>query len=378
MMKTKIILALLQCLVYSIGFANSSIVHLPNTASDFKYTKKKTINANFDAGKEYTLNLSGNFSSYDIKTWDEDYIGFHVEIIAKSVTEKIAEELLHDIDVEFKNSKANNTIYAKTVINSRRHKNIYLSISYYIMIPKDLYLIINSSYGDVTIDKLTRDFILDLDFADLTIDSLMAYSNLDVSYGDTKIKYATKMDADIDFGGIRLKTINDLNVKINYGDCNIGNVKTLKADCDFSDFSCSYAEAAIVDVNYSDAHFDEVEEVKINNSFSDVEVDYLIKKITINSNYGDIEINKVNSDFELIDIHSKFADTEIHLNENQSLSYDIKISHGSITNNIFKEKANRYIKEDDKITAIGNINDNDKLHNIKIDALYGDVEIDFE
>lgn len=341
--RIRIALTLLLFLTASIGFSNQ-YPYDNNLNKDYKFIEKKIIDANFDVESDYNLNLNGRFSDYKIVTWEENSISFHVEITAKSNKESVTKDLLSKIDIDFDNIKAKKTIVANTIINNKSLKNVGFEIDYYIMIPKDLYIKINNSYGNIDIDKVNKDLDIDLDFGNFSIDSLFSYGNINIDYSNAKIKYAEKLDCKIAFSNIRVNAANEINTEAQYSEVKLGKINSLTAD----------------------------------SQFGEIDIDLLTKKSIITSKYGDIEINNLDENFELIDIISEFSDVEIYLSENHNFSYDISASFGDIKNKIIKDKATRYIKETNKTTIIGNINDSDNTHQINVKVNFGDVDIELK
>lgn len=372
----KAAVTLLLCLVTTIGFANPDMI-FNGLEYEYKYEKKRVIDANFEAKANYNLYLNGKYSDYKIVTWNENRVSFHVEIIVKSNREDVAKEAVNNIDVEFNNRKDEATIEARTVFKKNTFKNISYEIDYYVMIPKDLYLVIDNSYGNVEIDKLNKTLDLKLDYGNFSIDSIFTDAMLDVDYGNVKVKYADKVKAVIDYGNIRINSGNEVDVKMSYGNMNLDDVKTLDANCRYSDVTCSDADYANLDMQYSDIYLKKIKEVTIDGRYSDVEIDRLLKKINFVSDYGDIEIDNVDRDFELIDINANYADADITLSDGNSFSYDISVTYGDINNYYLKDKSTRYIKEDNMTSLKGSFNDATKAHYINIDLRYGDLDFDF-
>ena len=373
--KKSITLAFLMCFFCSIGLANHEIAS-NNSKDNYKYSKKRTINATFDASENYVLHLYGKFSNYKISTWKEDQISFHVEIITKSNKEENADNLLRQIDIEFSDSKTNKSVAAKTILPNKI-KNTGFQIDYYIMIPEDIFIEIENSYGDIKIDRLNKYLNMKLDFGYFSIDSLFAGSKLDLSYGSAKIKYADEVDGKIDFSDIRINAGNKIDISLEYGNGNFGTIKSLNADCDFSDITCSDIEYGYLNVNYTDTYLKKVKEITIDNSFSDVEIDHLLNEIKFTSKYGDIEINKVDTNFHLIDIKSSYSDVDIVISEDHKFSYNLSALYGDIENKALKDNARRYIKEDNKIKITGSHNDDTGTHQINVEVQYGEIDIEF-
>ena len=87
-MKAKI-LTLIFCFATLLAYAENE-----NNAfnASYKYSKKRTIDANFETIVGTSVALIGKYSDYKISSWEENYVSFHVEIIAKANKEEYAEE----------------------------------------------------------------------------------------------------------------------------------------------------------------------------------------------------------------------------------------------------------------------------------------------
>ena len=342
-MKNKL-LTLVLCLFSTLAFATGDEYEI-NMNQSYKYSKKRTIDANYDADKDYTIKLIGKYSDYNIVNWDEDRVSFHVEIIAKSNKEGALDNILSSIDVHFsdiKKSRETKVVEAKTKIDNLKLNNASISIDYYIMIPKGLDINVDNIYGDVDIQSAEN-------------------VKMKLLYGDSDISEA-----------------NNIDVEILYGDITIGTVNNFNADVKYSEIDCSMAKKVEAEVMYTDTYFKTVEDIRIDNMYGDLEIENLVNKIECSLKYSDIEIENVNKDFTTINIDAMYSDVSISLTNEHCFSYDISVSYGSISPKVLKDNADKLIKVYTEETIIGNINDCDKMHNIKIDASYGDVEIDFE
>lgn len=344
MTETNTVLTLLMCFICSIGFAKSDEIS-NDLNNNYKYSKKRTIDANYDIDNDYALKLTGKYSDYNIVNWDENRISIHVEIIVKSNKESVLDDVLSRIDVTFsdiKKSKETKKVEATTQIDNLQLNNTSISIDYYIMIPNGMNIIVDNIYGDVVIQS-AKDI------------------NIKLKYGD----------ADID-------EADYINAEIMYSDIAIKNVNKLKAEVRYSELDCSYAKTANIEVMYTDTYFKKIDDMKVNNLYGDIEIDNLTNKIDCTLKYSDLEIENINKDFTQINIDTMYSDVAIVLTQEHYFNYNISSSYGDILCKMLKDNANKYIKLYHKETIIGNINDNDKLHNINIEAMYGDIEIDFE
>lgn len=333
-MKAKI-LTLIFCLTTLFAFAEKR----NDINNSYKYTKKRTIDANFEAAGNYSLSLTGKYSDYKISTWDENYVSFHVEIITKSNKQETAEDLLYAIDVDFDNAKIEKKIKAKTVISKDNIKNVSFQISYYVMVPQDIAISIYNLYGDVQMDKANNDLYVEMKYGDFSIDDVFAHAEINLLYGDANIKTADKITAYVNYGDMDVIDVNEISMTMNYGS----------------------------------AKFDAVDILSGKFNYSDIELGNVAKTADIYINYGDVEINDMNNNFELIKVQANYSDIELTLNETMSFSYDINLIYGDIKNDVFEKHAKRITEKKYQTSMIGNINDEDQQHKITIRGNYSDV-----
>ena len=166
-MKTKLLALLLLCLNISASAENDIT---GNMNYDFKYSKKKTIDANFTVNELYTLDIEGRYSDITISTTNSNMLSFHIEITGMADKEEHVDKLLQNIDFEFNDN---------------------------------------------------------LRYADLTIDSLFAKINIDIMYGDIMTKYVNNINANVRYGNINIVKGNNINVDIMYGDAEFGYVNKI-------------------------------------------------------------------------------------------------------------------------------------------------------
>lgn len=352
--------------------------HKDNYDRDFKFTKKKNIDANFTLNENYLVKFDGRYSDVKISSWKEENISFHIEITAKADKEMSADKVLQAIDVEFNNMKNNNILEVSTIIkNNIMERRVGYEIVYYIMIPENIRLSIENIYGDVTIDKLYKDLNIALRYGDFSIDSLMSDNKIDVMYGDVSIKYAKNLDAVMRYSDIALKSSDKLNIDIMYGDADLGNISKLEGNFRYSDITCNSCDTAVIDIMYTDTNIKNVNEIYIDDAYGDVKIENLNGKLKFSANYSDLNVESISKDFELIDIKANYSDIEIKLNEGHSFTYDIELLYGSsYSGDLLEKHATKIINKDSKSIIVGNYKDSEQSHKLTVRGSYSDFYLD--
>ncbi len=336
-MKAKI-LTLIFCITTLFTFGEDW--NNDNFAS-YKYSKKRTIDANFEIEDAYTIALIGKYSDYKISSWNENYAGFHIEIITNANKQETAENMLYAIDVDFNIDKNKKKMTAKTIINKHSLKNVSYHIIYHVMIPQDVFVSIYNIYGDVIMDKAINNLYIDMKYGDFSIDNIISSAEINILYGDTDIKNANQISAYINYGEINIENVNNAMIKMNYGSANLNSVNFL---------SCT--------LNYSD-----------------IDIDNIVKIADISLNYGDVNVNKISQELQSMNIQMNYSDIKLNLTEEMSFSYDIRLLYGDIENDLLEKYAKRIVETKvNTKTMSGDINDSEGKHKITISGNYSDVE----
>lgn len=333
-MKAKV-LTLILCFTALLASAENG----NDTKDSYKYAKKRTIDANFEVTDNYTLSLIGRYSDYKISAWNESYVSFHIEIITQANKQEMAEDMLYAIDVDFDHAKRDKKIKAKTVINKNDIKNVGFQISYYVMLPQDIYISVYNQYGDVQVDKANNIYV-EMNYGDLSIDEILSNAEINILYGDADVKNA-----------------NNIAARMSYGDIDIANVNN-----------------ASINMNYGSAKLDAVAYLNGKFNYSDVEIGSVGKTADININYGDIKVNNDSTDFELIKVNANYSDIDLHLDDAMSFSYDVTLLYGNVKNGLMENHAKRITEKNYQLYMTGNVNDGNNQHQIIIIGNYTDVK----
>lgn len=360
-MKRKILMVLL-CFLTTIGFAEN-INKENDNFKNYKYEKKKIIDTDFEVTDNASLNITGKFGDINISYWDKNNVSFHIEITTKTNKESVANDLLNSIDIKFTTKNADNlkknSVKAKTVLKTSSFKNVDFSINYYVMVPKNILLELNNEFGDIHIDKVFKDLLIDLKFGDLISDSLFANNNVNIQYGDINVNYVNNLTFSMKFGDIQAKYIDVLNGTLVY-----------------SGFSCDYIYKANIISSFTDIKFKKIYDLTIHENYGDIIINDLIKNLNVNSNYGDIVVKNINKDFNTIKLSGNYTDIYLSLIKDTSFSFDINVNYSSFKDDfgIF-EMFSKQFKNNKNMMINGNIHDEEGLHKITINGYHWDIVI---
>ncbi len=320
---------------------------------NYKFEGQKTIEKTFDVEAMPNLTMEGRYSDFIITTWDQPQIEFFVKITVKSDKESAVQKLMEIINVEL--TQEDNSVKARTVFVNKTNKsfNASISIKYYVKVPKDVAMDLETIYGDITIDKAQRKLKTDIKYGDFKADSLI-------------IDNIQKNIIEVRYGNININVVSQLYLDMSYGEAKINK-------CDYIDGTLKYSKLFITDLDhcmlenkYSDTRIEKANKVVLSTAaYSDIKVRNLTNLIGARLRYSDLSVTST-SLTPKIDIDGLYSDVVLYLNKDASFDYKLASSYGDIKFKGFFDK--------NSISGVGHYGDGERGL-LDISTKYGDVDI---
>ena len=256
------------------------------------------------------VEIVSKYGEVIVQTWSRDSVKFEVLVRAEGRNSSVVRKSMDRVDVRFR--KVGSIISAITEVSSGGGvfsnlmsevegvvgPNNKLKVDYQVWIPENVDLSVENKFGDVYLADLTGKV------------------DLNVSHGDIKANHI----------------YNTINLKHSFGKSSFGNVEeavlTLRGveidieEAEKLNFESGSSEIAIDKVNRIQLNsrndkikLTEVQDVICEGSFTDIVADYIGGSARLDFSYGDIYLNRINRDFNSIDIHSKSTDINLILNQ---------------------------------------------------------------
>ena len=347
-MKKFLVLATL-CLMAFIGIANS----FRGDGGNYKYELKKTVEKTFNVNENPILEMEGKYSDFIITTGDQQQIDFKVNIVVKSDNEDKLKAKFNSIDIALE--KEGNKVIAETVFGEYKYKtfNGSMTIKYYVQVPADVAMDLETKYGDITLDQVREKLKVEVKYGDFKADNIL-------------IDDVTKNAIEVKYVNINIDNVNQVALWLEYGDAKINT-------CDYIDGTLKYSKILITDMNhcmlelkYSDARIEKANKVLfVNTAYSDVKVRNVTNMLHVNMKYSDLTAT-VTSLTPDIEIDGAYSDANLYLNEEAAFDYNLRSSYGDITfKGFFDTKS---------IGGQGHYGDGER-GKLDITTKYGDVDI---
>ena len=346
----KIFVLTVLCMMALLGFANN---YKDDGKVHYKCEAERTVEKTFDVSANPTLEMEGHYSDFIITAWDEPQIDFSVKISVKGDDPKKVEAKFKSIDIEFE--EVGNTIMAKTVFGDYKYKSFtgVMTIKYYVKVPRDVAMDLETKYGDITIDEVREKLKAEVKYGDFRADSLMIENFADnyiyVQYGNVNIDYVKKF-----------------LLRLDYGEAKINKCEYVDGHLRYSKIYITDVQDAMLENKYSDSRIEKAFKARfVNTAYSDLKVSNCTNRLYANMKYSDLSAT-MTSDSPSVEIDGQYSDAVLYINESASFNYDLESSYADITFRGFFDK--------ERIDRHGTYGSGEP-GSLDISTKYGDVDI---
>jgi hypothetical protein len=283
-----------------------------------KIEKKKTFRKEFNVGNQNQLTLNNQYGDIHITTWNENSISIEVIVTASSSDEKAADRKLEDINITF--TQGTQTVQAVTDISDSnwsffKKNNVQFKINYYVKMPIQNHLIVTNAYGFINLSTLEGSSKITCEYGGISIENLKNDDNvIQLEYcNNSKIQNIHNAKITSDYSNLTIGSVDNLTLNADYGHTVIDAVGGLNFRADYGDLKINNANVIVGQ-----------------NDYLNLSIGKINKKLNLNCDYGTLKINKVDPNFEWIEINAEYVNLDIKLDANPNFSFDIQNDYGDI------------------------------------------------
>ncbi len=297
-------------LVLSLGFASE--------AAKVRVEKEKRIERNYAVSDNTQIQVSNKFGTVHIDTWNELRVTVEIVILVEKRSEEAAQRILDNIDIEIDDQNPSRYLAFRTEIrrgSSSNNDGQRFEINYNISIPRRNNLTVDNKHGDIYLGAIDGEVELRLAHGRIRTEELNGKSSVDLSFSEGRMKKMAK-------GSLELQHTSGLDIDV------VGNVEV-----DIRHTSMSIGEAELLDIKgqHSSVDIDKAQSLDGDFQHSELEINEIVKLATLQAQHSDLDINRVHSGFDLVDLDGGFSDFRIYLDPEASGSIDARMQFGELS-----------------------------------------------
>ncbi|MEC3908608.1 hypothetical protein VOI54_16375 [Tamlana sp. 2201CG12-4] len=347
-----------------IAFLILPILISASTKTDFKHTKTKTINKEFNVNKNATLKVNNSYGNIDIITWNENRIVFEITVTTSGNNEEKTIDKLREIDVAF--SASPDLVSAETKFGKNKSgswwnwgsKNkIKMKVNYLIKIPVTNAVNLNNNYGNINVDKLEGMAKINCDYGKIVTGELLADNN------DLNFDYAK---------GCYFEYIKSGKINADYSDFTISKTNSININADYTNSHIETAENVAYNCDYGTVKIDRVNTISGNGDYLTLVIGDVYKNVMLKADYGSIKIKRMTENAKNLSIKSDYVGIKIGLAPKYHFNFDIKLDYASLNNDTELHFTKKIVDGSDKYYT-GYYGDQSASNKIEISSDYGNV-----
>lgn len=322
-------------------------------ASGAEYSK--TVKKAWLKNSVTALQITNKFGEVRINDMGGDSISIRVTITIDNGSESKAKSLLSKININFE--KTGSIVMATTTIEENFNGNNF-SIDYLVNVPKNRDLEINNKYGNVILNELEAKGNFDVSYGNFTAGKLTAPSDkqisLSVNYGKANFEIANKIEMEIKHSELFAYEIGRTSLETNYSTFNIKKIGSAEIESKYDTYS-----------------IEEIGNMSAESKYTSYKIGLVTEKLSLETGYGSVRIDKVDSKFKEIDVTNSYGGINIGLGElNYKLKADCDYCDVAYPTTRFKGNKSR---ESHKMSIDGNVGTGDG--SVSITSRYGGVKL---
>ena len=319
----------------------------------------RDYNERYEVNRSVNVEVENKFGMVKVTTTDENFVEVNVVITVEDASEKRAQEIFDHIEIQIDGSASE--VVATTEIGGRfsnKSDKDDFSIDYTITMPRTGSVDITNKFGDCAIDDIDGEAELSVYYGALTTGKLNAEDN-DVFLGFSK-------------GTIQF--IREGNIELEYSNLTIKGADRLEMDTQFSELRATAIGDLRMDSQYDTHELGVIGTLECDAQFSTISVELIARWISLDSSYGSLTVAETSEKLEKVTIDNEFGDVEIKFHNSPSLSIDAHASMGDID----FPKTDGLDKKDSGYTGKRIAG---KIHGgnvpVELETSYGSIELDW-
>ena len=338
-----------------------------------QFTESKQINKRYKATRETRVEITNKYGQIKINTWEKDSVVFDIKIRVEDKKLTKLEKLIDDVEIDFTGSQ--HFIIAHTKVGESRssiEKEILnfkesvfqsdgkIEINYTVWMPKSNPLKIENKFGDIYIGDYLGDIDINLSNGNFKSHDFSGKTKLTLSFGDATINKMKSGTLNCNYSEIYIKEADKLQIESKSSEFEITEIKEINAESRRDKFRINL-----------------IDNITAKGSFTNYRITELNSMLNLKTEYGDLDIEKVATDFKSVYVESKSMDINLGFSEKSEFGFDITHVKSEINFPGKMTVKNEEVldEKEKKVQITGNFGNNSKPTKLFINTSGGGINV---
>jgi hypothetical protein len=342
-------------------------------AAHAQFTETKSVNHRFKVSPETRIEITNKYGRIKINTWNKDSVIFDIKVRVEdkklSKLEKTISGINFDITsnthfliVRTKVGETSSSI-EKEMQNLKETLMLTgskIEIEYAVWLPATNPLKVENKFGDIIIGDYSGE-----------IEILLSNGNLKSHNFDGKSKFT------FNFADATINQLKVAQMNCNYSDVYLKKAEKLILNSKSTDFDIAEVADLDADTRRDKIRIQQATKLVARSSFSNFRIAEISDYVNIKAEYGDVDFQKIGTEFRTVYLDSKSTDIHLGFSENAEFGFEIT---GTKTQTSFLpgmkiEKTETLDEKEKKVKMTGVFGKKGKSPKLTINAVSGSVNI---
>jgi len=284
-----------------------------------QFTDTKEIYKHFAVNPETRIEISNKYGKVELNSWDEDSVVVEIKIRVEEKKLSKLEKSMEQIDFDFTDSQ--HFLIMRTVVG----ENMGTLEKEFLKFKESLL----QSDGNMQIDYTVwlpsvNDLKVENKFGDIFIGDYKGEVEIDLSNGNLKShNFEGRLNLILNFADATINQINGARIESNYSNVNIKEAGDMRVISKSSTFEIQQSTDLEIDSRRDKYRIEEVDLLDASGSFTNFRINLLTDRLTLRTEYSDIDIRKTEADFSNILIESKSTDINLYFDKTSTFAFEI-------------------------------------------------------
>ncbi len=298
---------------------------IPAIAKPQVFERSRHESKAWKVSKETSLEVSNKYGNIHLYVWDNDSIKIKVDMQVKANKESKVDKIYDYISFEFSDNKY--YIIARTLFNQQSEfwaevsdlANSFFSsgtkvqIDYSVYLPNSVSVKIDNKFGNIYTTDHQGKMTVILSNGDFKANNLSGTTDLNISFGNASIN-----------------TIGTGKLNLSYSELELGSAGSLAIESKSSTLNIDKISSLNINSKRDKYYINNLGALSGKTSFSYLNLKSFSSDLTLDTDYGEVNLEGINPEFRLIDLTSSYTDILLKIPVKSSFAVDISHSVSTV------------------------------------------------
>jgi len=285
-----------------------------------QYTETRQLKKAFNVTPETNIEIENKYGTIELVTWEKDSVVIQVKVYVEEKKQSKLDKSLDDIDFDFTNTP--HYLVARTITDKNKSRfeselksfketmlqnDGSIEINYKVWLPATNSLKIENKFGDIYLGDYRGTLNIDLSNGKLKAHDLLERTTITLN-----------------FAGATINNLPDAIVNSNYSDLYVKQSGKLNLSSKSSEIELIESNSLFGNSRRDKFRIRQIGRVDLEANFSNFRISKFTDRANLRLNYGDVEVEKIETDFSDIYIDCRSTDVNLYFTPQSKFNFEIK------------------------------------------------------